>query len=441
MQVSDLPVHHKIISRLTEKGIQTLTDIQQQTILPGLQGKDIIASSQTGSGKTFAFLIPTINRLLTTKPLSRQDPRVLILAPTRELAKQVFLEAKSLTSKLQLHCMLVVGGENYNDQVKMLRRSPHIIVGTAGRIADHLQDKSFFLNGLELLIFDEADRMLDLGFASQLTMINKFADHRKRQTMMFSATLDNIELQFLTKSLLKAPVRVAIGASTAQHQDIAQQCYFADNVSHKDELLSVCLDEVDYDQAVIFTATRDDTQRIAELLNAKNKDAIALRGDLPQSQRAQIMSAFSRGQHSILVTTDVASRGLDLRKVGLVINFDLPKQADEYIHRIGRTGRAGQKGQAISFVGPRDWQSFESIKNHIQYALECQSHDALPAEFSGFKPKAKKAKASADKPKKRQAGTAGEGKVKKRVDTMVGKDIGAAPVMRRKTPLQPDEEE
>ncbi len=198
MQVSELPVHHKIVSRLSDKGIVTLTEIQERTLLPALQGKDIIASSKTGSGKTFAFLVPAINRLLTTKALSRQDPRVLILAPTRELAKQVFIEAKQLSNGLPVQCALVVGGENYNDQVKVLRRNPHIIVGTAGRIADHLKDKTFFLNGLELLIYDEADRMLDLGFASELAMINRFADHRKRQTMLFSATLDNIELNHLS---------------------------------------------------------------------------------------------------------------------------------------------------------------------------------------------------------------------------------------------------
>ena len=169
--VTDLPVHHKIIAKLETKNISTLTEIQERTMLPAIQGKDIIASSKTGSGKTFAFLVPAINRLMSQKALSRQDPRALILAPTRELAKQVFIEAKSMCTGLNLTCSLIVGGENYNDQVKTLRRNPHIIVGTAGRVADHLLDKSVYLNGLELLIFDEADRMLDLGFAAQLKMI------------------------------------------------------------------------------------------------------------------------------------------------------------------------------------------------------------------------------------------------------------------------------
>lgn len=431
MLVTDLPVHHKIISKLETKNISTLTEIQERTMLPAIQGKDIIASSKTGSGKTFAFLVPAIHRLMSQKALSRQDPRALILAPTRELAKQVFLETKSLCSGLNLTCSLVVGGENYNDQVKALRRNPHIIVGTAGRVADHLLDKSVYLNGLELLIFDEADRMLDLGFAAQLKMINDYADHRKRQTMLFSATLDNIELKHMTTQLTKSAVRVSVGDATAEHGDIEQRCYFADNVDSKDNILRAELKKRDFNQAIVFTATREDTNRISDMLNEEHLEAIALRGDLPQNQRAAIMSSFARGQQSILVTTDLASRGLDLSKVGLVVNFDLPKNADEYIHRIGRTGRAGQKGEAFSLIGPRDWKSFEGLKNHLQYALECTAHPDIPAEFKGFAPKKKKATQSGKASGKKRVAKPVKAPVKKRVNTMTGEDIGMVPVKRK----------
>lgn len=437
MQVTDLPVHHKIISKLETKNISTLTEIQERTMLPAIQGKDIIASSKTGSGKTFAFLVPAVHRLMSQKALSRQDPRALILAPTRELAKQVFLEAKSLCSGLNLTCSLVVGGENYNDQVKALRRNPHIIVGTAGRVADHLLDKSVYLNGLELLIFDEADRMLDLGFAAQLKMINDYADHRKRQTMLFSATLDNIELKHMTTQLTKSAVRVSVGDATAEHGDIEQRCFFADNVDNKDNILRAELKQREYNQAIVFTATREDTDRIAALLNEENLEAIALRGDLPQNQRAAIMSSFARGQHSILVTTDLASRGLDLSKVGLVVNFDLPKNADEYIHRIGRTGRAGQKGEAFSLIGPRDWKSFEGLKNHLQYALECTAHPDIPAEFKGFSPKKHKATQNKKTTGKKRVAKPVKGPVKKRVNTMTGEDMGMAPIKRKPRKVDP----
>lgn len=445
MQVSDLPVHHKIIKRLTDKSISTLTEIQQRSLLPAVQGKDIIASSKTGSGKTFAFLIPAINRLLTTKALSKQDPRVLIIAPTRELAKQVFLEAKSLVTGLNLTVSLIVGGENYNDQTKVLRRNPHIIVGTAGRIADHLKDKSFFINGLELLVFDEADRMMDLGFAEQLKMINAFADHRKRQTMLFSATLDNIELNHMAQSLLKAPVRIAVGESHEAHQDISQHCFFADHVSHKDALLKIILETNQYNQAVIFTATREDTDRISAWLNEQNFDAVGLRGDLPQNQRAQVMSGFSRGQQTILVTTDVASRGLDLLKVGMVVNFDMPHQADEYIHRIGRTGRAGQKGIAISLVGPRDWRNYQQVVNAISYELICENHPDSPATFSGktAKPKSDEARQKKSDASQRKTGHSDGAAAKSRVDTMQGEDAGHMPVKKkpRQRLIQDDDSE
>lgn len=433
MLINELPVHHSIVKRLTDKSFTELTKIQERTILPGLQGKDIIASSKTGSGKTLAFLIPAVHRLLSTKALSRQDPRVLILAPTRELAKQVFLEAKSLCTGQNLACTLVVGGENFNDQVKQLRRNPHIIVGTAGRIADHIKDRSLYINGLELLIFDEADRMLDLGFVNELNLINASADHRKRQTMLFSATMDNVELHHLTKKYLNAPVRVAVGSGSDLHKDIDQSLYFADNVEHKTTLLCHTLANRAYNQAIVFTATREDTDRLADLLVEQGMSAVALRGDLPQNQRANVMSAFSRGQYSILVTTDVASRGLDLRKVELVINYDLPKQADEYVHRIGRTGRAGDKGEAVSFVGPRDWKSFTAIGHNVSYPLACEAHPEHPAEFKGFTPR--KTVNKDKKNNKKSASTAGNATKKstgkKRVHTMKGEDVGVMPVKRK----------
>ena len=266
----------------------------------------MMASSQTGSGKTLAFLIPSVHRLMSTKALSKQDPRALILAPTRELAKQVYIEVKKLTSGGKLSCALIVGGENYNDQAKTLRKNPDIIIGTSGRVYDHLESRHFFLNGLELLILDEADRMLDLGFAESLLAINKFANHRKRQTLMFSATLDNIELNNLSNQLVKAPTRINIGLSTEKHQDIHQHFYFADSVTHKEQLLEHVLSSSDFKQAAVFTATREDTTRIAELLNdvlPKNHVAIALSGDLNQKQRSSVMMGFSKGQQNILAVS------------------------------------------------------------------------------------------------------------------------------------------
>lgn len=433
MHFNDLPLDHRILKTLEAKAFSEPTEIQAKAIPHALLGKDLLASSKTGSGKTLAFLLPAIQRVLKSKALSKKDPRVLILAPTRELAKQVFMQLKWLIAKQPISAALILGGENFNDQVKALRRNPQFIVGTAGRVEDHLKGKSLFLNGLELLIFDEADRMLDLGFAPQLKSINRAADHRKRQTMMFSATLDSAELHYLTDTLLKAPQRISVGQANEQHTDITQQFYLADHVEHKEALLDQVIEVGSKQQSIVFTATRSDTQRLADKLNESGKHAIALSGELSQGQRNNIMNAFSRGQHQVLVTTDVASRGLDLLNVALIVNFDMPKHADEYVHRIGRTGRAGNKGQAVSFVGPKDWQSFEAVKGFLRQEITFAIIEGLEPTFSGLKPTKKKAaKPNASKKsidKKTESATQN---AKKRVKTMEGVEVGHIPMKRKK---------
>lgn len=439
MQFTDLPIHHNLLKALEIKGLNTPTEIQSKAIPYGLLGKDLIASSKTGSGKTLAFLLPAVHRVLTKQPLSRRDPRVLILAPTRELAKQVFLQLKWLIAKQPLKAALILGGENFNDQVKALKHHPQFIVGTAGRVADHLAGKSLFLNGLELLILDEADRMLDLGFAAQLRQINQAADHRKRQSMMFSATLDSAELHQLTQTLLKAPQRISVGSSSEEHKDIQQQFYFADNVTHKEAMLSKVINQQEYRQIIVFTATRVDTERLTLLLKEQGQHAVALSGDLAQGQRNNIMSEFGRGQHHILVTTDIASRGLDLLNVALVVNFDLPKLADEYVHRVGRTGRAGNKGQAVSFIGPKDWNSFVAIKSFLQQNIEFTEMEGLAAKFKGLKPVKSNSPASKKGPNKKNNKIAKPQAMPKRVNTMQGKDVGDLPLKRKpRVTAEPD---
>ena len=435
MQFEELPLDHRLQSALALKQLTEATDIQQQAIPHALLGKDLIASSKTGSGKTLAFLLPAVHRLLRNKALSRKDPRALILAPTRELAKQVFMQLKWLSAKLPVSSTLIVGGENFNDQVKSLRRNPHIIVGTAGRVADHLKDRSLYLNGLELLIMDEADRMLDLGFVSELKAIDAAADHRKRQTMMFSATLDNAELHHLTRQLLKAPQRISIGKASDQHKDIEQSFYFADHVEHKEQLLLHLVKQLEErSQAIVFTATRADTDRLAKLLTEKQISSTALSADLNQSQRNAIVNEFSRDKHQVLVTTDVASRGLDLRNVGLVINFDLPKLADEYVHRVGRTGRAGDKGIARSFVGPKDWRSFLSIRDFLSQDIAFSEVEDMKATFSGYaiKPKAKRKGKDVRHKGTQKRGANASKKPQKRVRHAEGTEVGSAPMLRKK---------
>jgi len=435
MQFSDFGLENRLMSTVEHLGFTTPTEIQQHAIPAAMQGHDLIASSKTGSGKTLAFIIPALQRLTKNRALSKRDPRVVILTPTRELAKQVFSQLRLFTANTQFKAVLILGGENFNDQVKVLEKDPHFIVATPGRLADHLTQGHFYLNGLELLILDEADRMLDLGFAKQLSQINKAADHRKRQTLLFSATLDHAQVNEFAQELLKKPKRIAIGGAFTEHADINKRFYLADNLDHKEALLQHFLMTEKYQQVIIFTATRSDTERLANILNKQELNAVALSGDLIQSQRNQIMESFSKGHHKILVTTDLASRGLDLVNVSLVINFDMPKHAEEFIHRIGRTGRAGSKGDAIAFVGPKDWLSFKNVEGLLEQTISFAQVKSLKAKFKGLKPKkvtTKKTDATANKKIKSKAP-----KVKKATKKVfhVAQDVGDMPIMKRKKPL------
>ena len=436
MPFNDLSLDPRLMRSVQHLGFVKPTEIQHEAIPAVMVGRDLIVSSQTGSGKTLAYLLPMMQRLLKSRPLSKRDARALILAPTRELAKQVYAQLRLFVSNTPLTSALIVGGENFNDQEKLLKREPNIIVATPGRFVDHLEHKSVFINGLEMLILDEADRMLDLGFMPQLTVINKAADHRLRQTLLFSATLDHAEVDELTLALLKNPYRVAIGASHQQHQDISQRFFLADHLTHKEALLQHFLQQDDIKQLIIFTATREDAERLALLCEQLGRSAVGLSGKLTQSSRNAVMQAFATGKHQVLVTTDLASRGLDLLQVSHVINFDLPKHAEEYVHRIGRTGRAGAKGQAISLVGPKDIAALERIEAFLRQPTSFTEVEGLAAKFDG-KPKVAKAAVKAVAGKK-----ALQGKAKAKTKAVKpltknapqffeGGDDGLAPVRRK----------
>ncbi len=387
LHFTDLGIDTRLETQLAHQGITQPTDIQAHAVPTALAGHDIFAQSKTGSGKTLAFLLPAVQRVMKQKALSKRDPRVLIVAPTRELATQVFTQLRLLIAGTNIKAVKILGGENFNDQIKALRNDPHFVVATPGRLADHLKQRSLQLSGLELLIFDEADRILDLGFTDQLKLINELADHRLRQTLLFSATLDHAQVDALSRNLLKKPKQIMLSAANEQHSDIKQTLYLADHLDHKEALLEHFLNQDNVGQCIIFTATRADTSRLSESLNSKGFKSVALAGDLTQSKRLDIMDAFSRENFKILITTDVASRGLDLLSVTHVINFDLPKHAEEYVHRIGRTGRAGFKGNALSLVGPKDWTSYLAIKSFLNDELSFAAVEGLKAKFKGIKEK------------------------------------------------------
>ncbi|TNF17564.1 MAG: DEAD/DEAH box helicase, partial [Vibrionaceae bacterium] len=278
LQFKELGLDNRLLKTLAHFDFKKATEIQQQAIPVAMAGKDLLASSKTGSGKTLAFLLPMLHKALKTKALSARDPRGVILVPTRELAKQVYGELRSMLAGLSYTATLITGGENFNDQVKALRRGPKFIVATPGRLADHLEHRSLFLEGLETLILDEADRMLDLGFAPQLRHIHNAAKHRRRQTLMFSATLDHAQVNDIAYEMLNDAKHIAVGGANEQHKDITQRFYLCDHLDHKEALLERVLDDADYRQVIIFTATRDDTERLTNKLNEKKLKAVALSG-------------------------------------------------------------------------------------------------------------------------------------------------------------------
>ena len=387
MHFKDLGLDNRLLKNLKHYDFKKATEIQSKAIPVAIAGKDLLASSKTGSGKTLAFVLPMIHKALKTKAFSAKDPRGVILAPTRELAKQVYGELRSMLGGLSYEATLILGGENFNDQVKALRKYPRFIVATPGRLADHLEHRSLFLDGVETLILDEADRMLDLGFAPELRRIANAAKHRRRQTLMFSATLDHAEVNGIANEMLDAPKRISVGVSNEQHLDITQKFFLCDHLDHKEAILDRVIEEAEYRQVMIFTATRADTDRLTDKLNEKKLKAVALSGNLNQTQRNAIMSQFERAVYKILVTTDVASRGIDIPNVSHVINFDMPKHTEEYVHRVGRTGRAGNKGDAISLVGPKDWDSFKRVELYLQQDLTFSVLEGLKGKFKGIKPR------------------------------------------------------
>ena len=402
MSFEELGIDKRIAAQLAHIGVNTPTAIQSQAIPIAISGQDLLAQSKTGSGKTFAFLLPAITRLSKQKALSKRDPRALIITPTRELANLVYKQLTLIIAGSSLKATKIVGGDNYNDQVKALRKDPQFVVATPGRLVDHLDDRNFYLEGLELLILDEADRVLELGFKEQIEKINAAANHRLRQTLFFSATLEHAEVDALSRNLLKMPKRVTIDSSTKDHADITQRFYLADHLDHKLDLLKSLVMNADSGQQIVFTATREDTIKLSEFLALEGLKTLSLSGDMNQNKRNTIMDSFSRGQAQILVTTDVASRGLDLLNVSQVINFDLPKQAEEYVHRIGRTGRAGFKGTAASLVSAKDWTSFKAIEAYLSKRIGFSELDGLIGKFKGFKEKATKPSSAKPAPNQRK---------------------------------------
>lgn len=342
-----------ILKTLQKIGYSQPTEIQEIAIPIALKGEDIIASAATGTGKTGAFLIPTIQRLLKGNKPQLGCPKVLVLVPTRELAEQVAKESGIFSAGItKLKTVCIYGGVPYPIQQRALSRPFDILIATPGRLLDHIERRRIDLSQVETLILDEADRMLDMGFVDDVKYIASLIP-LERQTMLFSATLDQKIISF-SKQLQNNPHEIRIKATQASMPRIDQTLYIVDDLGHKVRLLEHILLNTEIDQVIVFTSTKSQANRLSEELNEKGHHTAALHGDKTQRQRTKTLDSMRQGKTRILVATDVASRGIDVPTISHVINFDLPQQAEDFIHRIGRTGRAGRSGSAITFASRRE---------------------------------------------------------------------------------------
>jgi superfamily II DNA/RNA helicase len=368
MSFSTLGLNSSLLETLAALGYSEPTPVQRAAIPAALAGTDLLVSSQTGSGKTAVFLLPALQRLATSAPTVRgAGPRILVLAPTRELALQVDKAAHTYGDGQRLRTACLVGGMPYGLQLKQLGKPVDIVIATPGRLKDHLDRGRVDLARLEVLVLDEADRMLDMGFVDDIEAIVARTP-AARQTLLFSATLDGV-VGRLAQRVTRAAQRIDIAASAVHDAKIDQRALFADDLPHKTRLLDALLRDTDIRQALVFTATKQSAEDLSGALREQGFSAGALHGDMRQRERNLTLQHLRDGRMRVLVATDVAARGLDVPGISHVINFDAPRQAEDYVHRIGRTGRAGRAGVAVTLLAHREKHLVHSIERYTGNAL------------------------------------------------------------------------
>jgi len=393
LSFDQLSLHPNLLKSVNELGFTEPSDIQKQAIPHILEGKDVMASAPTGTGKTAAFVLPALHNLSQTPAPEGRGPRVLVLTPTRELAKQVSDNIYKLTKYLRMRSTTIVGGMPYPPQIKMLRQPLDFLVATPGRLIDHMNSGRIDFSRVQMLILDEADRMLDMGFVDEVTRIAKQTP-ADRQTLLFSATLEG-QVEKVARALLTDPARIQVAGVKIKHDSITQHMLQADDFKHKRKLLAHVLSDEFLEQAIIFTATKKGADSLAEKLKDDGYACAALHGDMRQNMRRRVIEQMQRRRLKILVATDVAARGLDIKTLSHVINFDMPMQAEDYVHRIGRTGRGGSTGNAYSLIGPQDWQLFYRVQKFLDTRYEL-------TEIPGLEAKQAKPKFSASRPNNRR---------------------------------------
>jgi ATP-dependent RNA helicase DeaD len=361
---SELGLSPAILKALIDVGYETPSAIQAQTIPYLLEGRDVLGQAQTGTGKTAAFALPILSRI----DLSRNVPQVLVLAPTRELAIQVAEAFQRYAHHMEgLHVMPIYGGQDYNTQLRQLKRGVHVVVGTPGRVMDHMRRGTLNLDTLQCLVLDEADEMLRMGFIDDVEWVLEQTPP-ERQIALFSATMPDA-IRRITRKYLNNPAEVTIKLRTTTAESIRQRYWFVSGL-HKLDALTRMLEAEEFDAMIIFVRTKIATDELAEKLQARGYAAAALNGDIPQAMREKTVDALKSGKLDIIVATDVVARGLDVQRISHVINYDVPHDTESYVHRIGRTGRAGRHGDAILFIAPREKRMLVAIERATRQKIE-----------------------------------------------------------------------
>jgi ATP-dependent RNA helicase DeaD len=360
----DLALSEPVLRALADVGYESPSPIQAATIPVLLSGADMLGQAQTGTGKTGAFALPALSRI----DLSRHEPQVLVLVPTRELALQVAEAFQRYAAHIKgFHVLPIYGGQSYQPQLNALRRGVHVVVGTPGRVIDHMNRGTLKLTGLTLLVLDEADEMLRMGFVDAVESILEQTPPQ-RQVALFSATIP-APIRRIAARHLRSPVEVTIKSKTSTATNIRQRYWLVSGM-HKLDALTRILEAEPFDGMLVFTRTKQATVELAEKLEARGFAAAPLNGDIPQQQRERTVARLKAGQIDILVATDVAARGLDVERIGHVVNYDVPYDTESYVHRIGRTGRAGRSGEAILFIAPRERNMLRAIERATRQTIE-----------------------------------------------------------------------
>ncbi|OGS36655.1 MAG: ATP-dependent RNA helicase [Elusimicrobia bacterium RIFOXYB2_FULL_49_7] len=361
---NDLDLSKQVLQALTDVGYETPTPIQAQTIPVLLSGKDVIGQAQTGTGKTAAFALPFLSRL----DIKQKKPQVLVLTPTRELTIQVAEAFQKYAAHVpHFHVLPIYGGQSYEIQLRQLNRAVHVVVGTPGRVIDHIKRKTLDLSSVKHMVLDEADEMLRMGFIDDVEWILKQTPP-ERQTALFSATMPP-EIRRIAGRYMKEPKEIASKGKTQTADNIRHRYWLVQHLNKLDGLTRI-LEAETFDAILIFVRTKTATLEIAERLQARGYAAAPLNGEIPQKQRERTVDQLKKGTLDIIVATDVAARGLDVKRISHVVNYDIPYDTEGYIHRVGRTGRAGASGQAILFVSPRERGILNSIERFTRQKIE-----------------------------------------------------------------------